>query len=146
MAKMVYESLHEAKVTAWWDKVNNSLEKPTEEQKAFLQCVIDRCRAERAELLATSASPASVPQKFSESLRSLLLGIPGAGKSTCLKLLRSFFEDVLNWEDGVQFQYLATQNTMAALIGGLTVHGWGVIPVNAEDANRKAIGPIANFT
>ena len=42
----------------------------------------------------------------------------------------------MGWEDGVQFQFLASQNTMTALIGGTTVHSWGVIPVNATDAQE----------
>ena len=51
--------------------------------------------------------------------------------------MRRFFEDVLKWENGVQFQFLASQNTMAALVGGATVHSWGCIPVNATDAAQK---------
>ena len=43
----------------------------------------------------------------------------------------------MKWEDGVQFQFLASQNTVAALIGGRTVHTWAVIPVNATDAANK---------
>ena len=37
----------------------------------------------------------------------------------------------------MQFQFLASQNTMAALIGGATVHSWSTIPVNASDAADK---------
>ena len=48
-----------------------------------------------------------------------------------------FVENCLGWQDGVQFQLLASQNTMAALIGGTTVHSWGVIPVNATEASAK---------
>ena len=70
-------------------------------------------------------------------MRSCLFGIPGAGKSHCIKLVRRFFEECLRWEDGVQFQFVASQNTMAALIDGKTVHTWGVIPVNAADAQSK---------
>ena len=44
----------------------------------------------------------------------------------------------MGWEDGVQFQFLASQNTMAALIKGKTIHSWGRIPVNASDAQSKA--------
>ena len=51
---------------------------------------------------------------------------------------RSCFEDGLGWEDGVHFQFLATQNTMAALIGGKTVHSWGCIPVNIQTALDKS--------
>ena len=58
-------------------------------------------------------------------------------KSKCLKLVRRFFEECLAWEDGVQFQYLASQNTMAALVGGATVHSCSINPVNATDAAEK---------
>ena len=37
----------------------------------------------------------------------------------------------------MQFTFLASQNTMAALIGGQTVHAWGAIPVNATEAASK---------
>ena len=43
----------------------------------------------------------------------------------------------MNTANGVQFQFLASQNTMAALIGGATVHSWSTIPVNAHDAASK---------
>ena len=42
-----------------------------------------------------------------------------------------FFEEVLGWEHGVQFQLLAPQHTMALLIGGNTIHSWGQVPINA---------------
>ena len=51
--------------------------------------------------------------------------------------MRRFFEECLKWEDGVQFQFLASQNTMAALISGQTLHTWGQIPINASDATAK---------
>ena len=70
-------------------------------------------------------------------MRDCLFGIPGAGKSHCIKLVRLFFEECLHWEDGVQFQFLAQQNTMASLIGGKTVNTWAVIPINPEAAARK---------
>ena len=35
-------------------------------------------------------------------------------------------------------QFLAAQNSMAALIGGKTVHHWGSIPVNAKTARDKS--------
>ena len=38
---------------------------------------------------------------------------------------------------GIQFVYLATRNTMAALIGGFKVHSWGTIPANSSDAVEK---------
>ena len=74
---------------------------------------------------------------LSEPCRCALLGMPGAGKSLCLALMRDFFEKVLGWKHGVQFQFLASQNSMAALIGGNTVHSWGVIPTNKTAATAK---------
>jgi hypothetical protein len=70
-------------------------------------------------------------------MRQCLLGLPGAGKTVCIKLMRRFFEECLKWEEGVQFQFLAQQNTMAALIGGRTVHGWSRIPVNKTEVSNQ---------
>ena len=77
---------------------------------------------------------------LSEPIRDCVFGIPGAGKSTCIKLLRRFFIEVMHWESGVQFQTLASQNTMAALVGCATVHRWGTIPICAEKAAEKMQG------
>ena len=93
-------------------------ERPTDEQKAFLDHVIARCNIEQKELGQTRAHVAESKTNYSEPVRTCLFGIPGAGKSHCIKLLRKLFEDCLHWEDGVQFQFLAQQNTMASLIGG----------------------------
>ena len=65
------------------------------------------------------------------------MGIPGGGKSHCLHLLRDLFQNCLGWTHGVQFQFLATQNSMAELIGGTTVHTWGVIPPGKLVAQAK---------
>ena len=120
-------------VEAWWTKVRGQKELPTEEHEAFLQTVITRCFQEAAE----EQSGTATATETSEPFLGCLLGIPGAGKSTCLRLVRDFFETCLGWEMGVQFVYLATQNTMAALIGGFTVHSWATIPVNSSDAIEK---------
>ena len=115
-----------------------------------MKCVIERCNTERRELASQhlrdlrnssrKKSKTQDRQKLTEALRICLFGIPGAGKSSCLKLLRSYFEEVLGWVDGDEFQFLASQNTMAALIGGQTIHHWSTIPVNAEKAGQKTKG------
>ena len=130
-----YVTWKKEKVDGWLQTLRNGKEPPTAEQDRFLQRVVQRCKAERAEL---APSGAQKKKNLSEPVRDCLFGIPGAGKSTCIKHLRQFFEQCLGWEDGVQFQFLASQNTMAALIGGTTVHGWGTIPVNATQAADKA--------
>ena len=122
---------------AWLSTLRASKEPPTAEQDRFLQRVVGRCCQERAELSKTSLT-SKKERSLSEPVRDCLFGLPGAGKSTCIKKVRHFFEHCLGWEDGVQFQFLASQNTMAALIGGATVHSWGAIPVNAMQAGNKA--------
>jgi len=52
--------------------------------------------------------------------------------------IRSFFEDVLGWEHGREFVCIASMNTMAALIGGYTIHTWGDVPINNEWMKVKA--------
>ena len=141
----------EAKVAVWLSTLQGGDEKPTVEQIQLLERIIGRCRQEAADFRRAAeavAEPARKRRKapqppteagaFSEPVRDCLLGMPGAGKSYCLTLLRRFFEEVLAWEDGVQFQFLASQNTMAALIRGKTIHSWGRVPVNASDAQSKA--------
>ena len=153
-----YSSWNEEKCTEWWAKLKASDEPPTEEQESFLRCVETRCRQERKELEALERQQHSEmiankaqqrkrnkkkiqkKTKLSEPLRACLFGLPGAGKSTCIKYLRSYFQDALGWEDGVEFQFLASQNTMASLIGGQTLHHWSTIPVNAKTAGEKKLG------
>ena len=85
-------------------------ESPNKEQQRWLKRVTERCEVEAHELLKQGP--------YTEPLRTCLMGIPGAGNSTCIKLIREYFESVLGWEDGVQFQFLTTQNAMAAMIEG----------------------------
>ena len=75
---------------------------------------------------------------YTEPSRIALLGPPGCGKSECIRWTTRFFTECLGWEHGVQFQKLAPQHTMAALIGGRTVHGWGQIPINATSVLEHA--------
>ena len=69
----------------------------------------------------------------SEPLRSLLHGVPGAGKSGVLYWLRDFFEEVCLWIHGKEFVYLASQNSMAALIDGCTFHSFMGVPFMTTD-------------
>jgi hypothetical protein len=65
-------------------------------------------------------------------------GLPGAGKSEVIKWARSFFEKVLGWRHGREFVCIASMNTMAALIGGMTIHGFGGVPFNSDNAQQQA--------
>ena len=132
-----YTKFRKSDAQTWVNQLNNSDDKPTEQQRAFLDRVLDRCSIEHVELNKQRALAAGQKADLSEPVRDCLFGIPGAGKSHCIKLVRRFFEECLHWEDGVQFQFLAQQNTMASLIGGKTVNTWAVIPINPEAAARK---------
>ena len=116
----------------WLDDVCERKDCPNQQQKQFLEMVVKRCLTEAEELKSPGKTGST-----SEPERACLFGIPGAGKSRCIKWAIEFFTECLGWEQGVQFQCLASQNTMAALIGGATVHHWGGIPVNASDAAEK---------
>ena len=72
----------------------------------------------------------------SEPVPMLLHGVPGAGKSRVLKWMRIFFEEVCDFTHGVEFVYLASQNTMAALSGGSTPHSFGDIPFMTKGGDK----------
>jgi hypothetical protein len=136
-----YIEWKESVIDDWLQNLQCDKEAPTTEQMDFLKRVVDRCRQEARSLLGRlRGGDAKTKSRRCEDkpILDCLLGIPGAGKSKCIHLLRRFFEECLKWEDGVQFQFLASQNTMAALIGGRTLHGWASIPVNASLAFDKA--------
>jgi len=104
---------------------------PSDEQKNILQEIIDRTLQEQYD-------ERSGMQFRSEPLRFMLHGVPGAGKSETLKWVRSFFENVCHFTHGVEFVFLTSQNTMAALIEGFTLHSFGDV------AFHQASGKMAN--
>ena len=150
-----YHKWDAAKVEEWWCSLRKSPEPPIKEQELFLKCVEERCLQEERDLrrlaLEQNASIHGDKRRkccrhttLTEPLLACLFGIPGSGKSTCIRLLRSFFMDAVGWEEGVDFQFLASQNTMAALIGGKTVHHWGSTPVNARTARDESMGKVGD--
>ena len=46
-------------------------------------------------------------------------------------------EEVLQWQHGVEFVFIASMNTMAALIGGMTIHSFGDIVVDPKQRHRQ---------
>ena len=68
----------------------------------------------------------------------MIHGLPGAGKSEVIKWARGFFEEVLGWRHGREFVCMASMNTMAALIGGMTIHSFGGVPFNTDNAQQQA--------
>ena len=117
-ACLIYSGLSPASASHWFRTLcAHGLEtdardprpRPNEEQKRIIRRIIDRC-------LQECVGEASETDFRSEPLRFLLHGVPGAGKSEVLYWVRDFFEHVCQWTHGKEFVFLASQNSMAALI------------------------------
>ena len=67
----------------------------------------------------------------------MIQGLPGAGKTMVITMLVEYFESVLGWSHGVEFACIASMNTMAALIGGSTIHSFGEVPIGEEQGNTR---------
>ena len=131
----VYVKARQHVVDAWFAQIQKEDMKPNAAQLAYLHDIRDRCMQEASELKSWA-----VPTKklhTTEPYRKCLLGPPGTGKSQCLIWTSRFFQEVLGWQHGVQFQKVAPQHTMAILIGGLTVHSWGQVPINATSMQTR---------
>ena len=96
--------------------------------------------AERVEKEMTEERSDMVASTSCEPIFDLIHGIPGAGKSKVIAWICELFTDVLGWESGTQFVCLAVQNTMAANIGGHTIHHWASIPFRDDKGNVKGGG------
>ena len=96
--------------------------------------------AERVEKEMTEERSDMVASTLCEPIFDLIHGIPGAGKSKVIAWICELFTDVLGWESGTQFVCLAVQNTMAANIGGHTIHHWASIPFRDDKGNVKGGG------
>jgi hypothetical protein len=89
------------------------------EQRSFCERVGSRVEAE----LLASTCDTDCREALSEPLRWVLHGGPGTGKSYVLKFLRrELFENVLQWQHGVDFQIVSFQAVMAELLDGDTIH------------------------
>ena len=108
--------------------------KPNTEQKTFLRRVASRCLHEKLDEMG-DGEHRSEPERF------CLHGVLGAGKSQSLKWLRLFFEEVCGWTHGRQFVFMASQNTMAAIIEGFTLHSYGEVPMNKTGLTKSGKRP-----
>ena len=86
-----------------------------DEQYLAVEKVVKRCIAEMQYRNGES-------KEVGEPLRWLVHGGPGTGKSHVIQLVKEFFKDVLKQELGVEYQIVALQAVMAALLGGDTIH------------------------
>ena len=93
--------------------------------------------ASRVEKELTEERAGLVSATADEPYFDLIHGIPGAGKSRVIAWICELFTDILSWCNQNQFVCLAVQNTMAASIGGSTIHHWGNIPFRDEKGNAS---------
>ena len=127
-ALLCYKKCKKHSADAWLRALtdSNQVKKPSAEQLACIEAIIRRCLREGEE--------ADKNLEFrSEPLRMILHGVPGAGKTQTLLWIRQFFEEVLSWQHGVEFVFCASQNTMCALIGGVTLHSYHSISHKQKD-------------
>ena len=133
-----YIAWKETDVQQWLANLDKETHPPNRMQREFITCIVERCRQEHEQFKRAQSQQKQHRDMYDdEPLRCCLLGIPGAGKSTCIHYMRRFFEECLKWEDGVQFQFLASQNTMAALISEQKLHG-GRFPSTPATLQQKS--------
>ena len=94
----------------------------------------------RVEKELTEERAGTVQATSDEPIFDLIHGIPGAGKSKVIAWICEIFTDVLGWTSGNQFVCLAVQNTIAANIGGSTIHHWGNINIGNDQGNKSGKG------
>lgn len=124
----------------WFDNLKNDPIQPNAEQLSFLRRVGRRLQTEAMEDFQ------NLPQgKRSEPRRISVVAAPGTGKSQCVKWVTSLFESVLGWEMGLQYQVLAAQNSMAALVNGTTIHSWACVPMMYDGAHQGENEDIAKM-
>ena len=85
-----YLNWRETSIQDWVAHLQQEKPCPNEDQMCFLLRIIDRCRQESIALKNSGGKKPS-----DRPLRDCLLGLPGSGKSTCIKLMRRFFEECL---------------------------------------------------
>ena len=85
-----YSLLVQKNVQDWMQKLRCGELAPKAEQWRLVKAVVDRCGQEAAELASQARK-----KQLSEPMRAFVTGIPGAGKSKCIKWLIKFFTDCL---------------------------------------------------
>jgi len=120
----LYRSDWQEAYEAWREKLLSHPEKkPYDQQWQILDMVHSRCVLEETE----SARPNAPRESLQEPLFKLVHGLPGSGKSQLLEWLTDYFQSVWQWHVGIHFMKVAPMNSMAANIGGATMHSWGEI-------------------
>ena len=133
-----YSEYSLAKEKAWFKKLldpRQTDEVPKPEQERFLRAIAARCRYE-ARVLKAAAAGKKFEEEFQAPESYALLAPPGTGKTKSITLACQFFQEVLGWTSGVEFQCVASQNRMAGRINGATLHSWGEVAL---------VGPYKNL-
>ena len=113
----------------------------------IIDAVILRCFTE-----ATAETGDDIAACPGDPMLAIVHGLPGAGKSEVIKWLKELF-GVLGWSQDGEFMCAAPMISIAALIGGVTVHGLGGLgidllpggqPVGTRDTSRA--GPNSLYT
>ena len=84
------------------DSLSSHEKRPTLEQHALLQCIVDRIAREAEGGMRELASS----QITERPLLDMVHGIPGAGKSALIEWTREAF-GTIGWAHGVQYVFLA---------------------------------------
>ena len=105
----------------WCAHLEASDKSPYGRQWEILNAVHEQCLREWTNEHSRQSASVNVP------FFKLVHGLPGSGKSEVLKWLTSYFEKIWHWQQGVHFEKVAFMNSMAANIGGVTIHSWGEI-------------------
>ena len=123
----IYRSEWKTAHASWLKQLRSDPEKqPYYQQWQVLNKVHERCLIEQG-IESAGVDAIRRQEEAEEPLFRLIHGLPGSGKSQIIQWLRSYFEDVWHWEESIHFQFVAPLNSMAANIGGATLHSWGEI-------------------
>ena len=152
MASLRYSGLSPQSAKTWFEiscsegiprDVRTPRLTPNAAQRKIIDRIVQRC-------LEKQKDESSDTYFCSEPLRALLHGVPGAGKSEVLYWIRDFFEEVCRWTHGIEFVYLASQNSMAAVINGQTARSFCNVPfMNASGSTvntRAQLGDHQNMS
>lgn len=125
---MVYDAQKQAKYVKWRQNLLHPQQEgsgngnpkpivPNALQQQILDTVHRRCVYEATGNMEYASDP----------FLRLIHGLPGSGKFKLLSWMRSYYEEVWEWEENREFVFLAPLNSMACNVGGSTVHSWGRI-------------------
>ena len=136
---LVYQEVSPAKEERWFRKLldpKQTKEVPKPEQERFLRTVAHRCQYE-ASVQKMTVEKREKRKDFEPPQAYALLAPPGTGKTKCIKLVCEYFKEVQGWTQGIEFQCLASQNSMAGRIDGATLHSWAEVPIDRDNASMR---------